>query len=180
MDNESKKPGINDLFVDARPMAGYLYDLVQGRRLGLRVALEGFLAAAAEVIDNQSLYGERAGISAKDFESFVTALERIDEIDKCLRVAHKLVEVLEESRALLDDQAQRQIFSYARIVEARAKAYGDSEVLARYEKTRAYRSATGLKAAKTRRRNEAELEVPENQELPEELPTELPGAEESR
>jgi hypothetical protein len=184
MDSESKKPALNDLFVDARPCAEYLIDLAPGERQGLRVALDGFLEAAAEVVDNQSHYGDRAGISEKDFETFSIAVERKDQIQARLRVARKLVEVLEESEAVHDDSAQRQIFGFAQVIEARAKAYGDPELLARYEKTRAYRSAVGIKAAKTRRRNEAELESPQNEELPQELPIELPielpAVEESR
>lgn len=180
MEPEIKKPALNDLFVDARPCADYLYDLEPGDRQGLRVELDGFVVAADEVIDNQQHYGERAGISDKDFALFTTAVERRDEIRKRLRVARKLVEVLEESEAVHDDSAQRQIFGFAQIVEARAKAYGDSELLARYEKTRAYRSAVGVKAAKTRRRNEAELEQPVNEELPANVTSELPATEEAR
>jgi hypothetical protein len=180
MEKESKKPALNDLFVDARPCADYLIDLEQGERQGLRVELEGFPDSAAEVMDNQPLYGERAGISDKDFQAFVTAVERRDEIRKHLRVARKLVEVLEESEAVQDDQAQRQIFGFAQVIEARARAYGDPELLARYERTRAYRSAVGVKAARTRRRNEAELEQPQNEELPGEVTTDFPPIEEAR
>jgi hypothetical protein len=184
MEKEVKQPGLNDLFVDARPCIGYTVDLQPGERQGLRVQMEGFDESAAEVIDNQEDYGERAGISDKDFQGFVTTVERRNELRKHLRVARKLVEILEESEAVHDDQAQRQIFGFAQVAEARARAYGDPEILARYEKTRAYRSAVGVKAAKTRRRNEADLEQPQNDDRPEELldqvETELPAAESAR
>jgi hypothetical protein len=173
MEKESKKPALNDLFLDARPCADYVFDLEQGERQGLRVALEGFSESAAEVIDNQPLYGERAGISEKDFQAFATTVERRDELRKHVRVARKLLEVLEESEAVHDDQAQRQIFGFAQIVEARARAYGDPEILARYAQTRAYRSAVGVKAAKTRRRNDAELDQPQNDDLSDDLPGDI-------
>ena len=80
--------------------------------------------------------------------------ERIAQIDAKLPAASKLVEMMEETRALLDDQRQRLISAVASVAEAQAKAFGDSDTLARYEKTRAYRSAIGLKAARTRRRNQ--------------------------
>lgn len=178
MPEDIKKPAIIDLYFDIRHMDGNLYDLEPGARQGLRVATEGFDEAANEVIDNQSVYGERAGISAKDAEAFTGAVERKRDIDKHLRVARKIVEVLEETGALEDDQAQRLIFGFAQIIEARARAYGDSQILARYEKTRAYRSAAGFKAARTRRRNEAELEQPGNEQPGnDEQPGELPDDE---
>jgi len=179
MEKESKKPSIDDLFLDARPLAERLFDLPPGERQGLRVAMDGFDEAAAEVIDFQPRYGARAGISEQDFEAFTHTVTCRNEIRKHLRVARKLLEVLEESDAVYDDQAQRQIFSFAQIIEARAKAYGDPEILAKYEKTRAYRSAIGYKAAKTRRRNEAELEQPENDDLPEDPAEDLSVTDES-
>ena len=170
MAKESKVPSLDDLFVDVRHLADRLIDLEPGERQGLRVGLEGFDEAAAEVIDFQPRWGERAGISEKDFEAFTATLGHRNEIRKHLRVAHKLVELLEESDAVYDDQAQRQIFGFAQVIEARARAYGDPDIMARYEKTRAYRSAVGYKAAKTRRRNEAELEQPQSDELSGALP----------
>ena len=171
MAEEIKKPAIIDLFCDIRHMEGNLYDLEPGERQGLRVATEGFSEAADEIIDNQPVYGKRAGISTEDAEAFTGAVERKRDIDKHLRVARKLVEVLEETGALEDDTTQRLAFGFAQIIEARARAFNDPEILAKYEKTRAYRSAAGIKAAKTRRRNEeAELDQPDNDELPGDLP----------
>ena len=179
MAEDIKKPAIIDLHFDIRHMAGKLYDLEPGARQGLRVATEGFSDVADEIIDNQPIFGERAGISAKDAEAFIGAVERKRDIDKHLRVARKIVEVLEETAALEDDQAQRQAFGFAQIIDARARAYNDPEILARYEKTRAYRSAAGIKAARTRRRNEeAELEQPGNNEPGnDEQPGDLPADE---
>lgn len=54
------------------------------------------------------------------------------------------------------------VSAIASMAEAQAKAFGDSSILARYEKTRAYRSAAALKAARTRRRNQEDaLAAPE-------------------
>lgn len=171
MSGDIKNPAIIDLFFDVRHMQGKLYDLEPGARQGLRVATEGFSDVVDEIIDNQPLYGPRGGIATADFETFTGAVERKRDIDKHLRVARKLVEVLEESGAVEDDTTQRLAFGFAQIIEARARAFNDPEILARYEKTRAYRSAAGFKAAKTRRRNEeAELEQPGNDEQPADRP----------
>lgn len=56
---------------------------------------------------------------------------------------------------MLDDRLQRQVFNIANTVERRAKMLHSDELLARYGKTRKYRSATGHKAARTRKRNQA-------------------------
>jgi hypothetical protein len=165
MAEETKKLSIHDLNFDARPLAEYLVDLEPGERQGLRVAGEDFPVVVGEVKDLQPIFGARAGITDEEVEEFSTAVDRTHEIDKHLRVARKIVEVLEESRAVQDDKAQRMAFGFAQIIEARARTFGDSQLLARYEKTRAYRSAAGFKAARTRRRNEeAELEQPGNDE----------------
>jgi hypothetical protein len=168
----------NPYILDIRHMAEYLFDVEVGARQGLRFAQEGFREAIDEFRANQATYGERAGISQRDFEMLITELERYDEIEKHMYQASKLAEKLEESHAIADDKLQRMVFGYAHIIEARARAFGDSELLAVYERVRAYRSAIGVKAAKTRRRNEAELENPQNPELPE-LPGELPPISET-
>jgi hypothetical protein len=177
MAKEDKQLDTDHLRFDIRHMAEYLADIEVGARQGLRVTQTGFREAVTEIFTNQKNYGDRAGISERDFQAMQVLLERHEEIKKYLYQARKLAEVLEESSAVTDDQLQRMVFGFAQIIEARAKAFGDPDILARYEQVRAYRSAVGLKAAKTRRRNEAELEDPQNDELPDELPEvpELPG-----
>ena len=62
--------------------------------------------------------------------------------------------MLEETRAMLEDQRQRAAHGFARSVEDRATTRDDGELLlARYQKTRVYRSAIALKGIRTRRRN---------------------------
>lgn len=184
MAKEDKQLDTAHLLFDIRHMGGYLSDVETGARQGLRVAQPGFREAVAELFTNQPNYGERAGISERDFQAMQVLLERHEEIKKYLYQARKLAEMLEESSAVTDDQLQRMVFGFAQIIEARAKAFGDPDILAKYEQLRAYRSAIGLKAAKTRRRNEAEIEDPQNDELPElpevpEVPGEQPPAVET-
>lgn len=171
----SKKPDVGVLVVDARPMQDFVRDVPHGARQSLRFTYDGFDEAFHEVVSCQTVLGERAGILPRDVDALVLARQRIAMIDDLLPAAHKLVELLEDSRAVLDDQSQRLITGMAQMVEARAKVDEDTELLARYDKLRAYRSSLGLKAAKTRRRNEAELGQPENEETPEELSQALPA-----
>lgn len=174
MTKQDQQLDTDHLVLDVRHMADWLADVVLGARQGLRSEHEGFPVVVDEVCINQPNYGERAGISPQDFEAFTQALERRDELRKYLYKATKITEKLEESYAVTVDQLQRMVFGFANIIDARAKAFDDEEILALYERVRAYRSAIGLKAAKTRRRNEAGLEQPENEELPGEVTQDLP------
>ena len=72
----------------------------------------------------------------------------------------KFLEVMQETRAVLEDKRQRIIYNVASSVDRREKETPGLQ--AKYEKTRAYRSAIAKKAVKTRLKNaEAEAEAAE-------------------
>jgi hypothetical protein len=179
-----KQQDDNPFFLDVRHLADRLSDKEVGARQGYRVEQPGFADVIREFLANQERYGERAGITQRDLDRLMDAIGRRDEIDKHLYKARMIHERLEETRAVTDDEIQRMVFGLAQVIDARAKAFGDTEILGLYERVRTYRSATAVKAAKTRRRNEAELGEPENEETPGELtgePTEdLPAVGEAR
>jgi hypothetical protein len=158
-----------------RHLAPRLADTEVGARQGFRVEQPGFPDVVREFLANQASYGERAGITQRDLDMLLDAISRRDEIDKHLYKARMIFERLEETRSVTDDEIQRMVFGFAQVIDARAKAFGDTDILGLYERVRAYRSAIGLKAAKTRRRNEAELGEPQNEESSDALPGELPG-----
>lgn len=176
MKNKDKQVDENPYIVDVRHLADRLSDTEVGARQGFRVEQPGFPDVVREFIANQERYGERAGISQRDLDALLVAIDQRDEIDKHLYKARKIFERLEETRAVTDDGIQRMVFGLAQVVDARAKAFGDADILGVYERVRNYRSAIGLKAAKTRRRNENELDEAQNEELPAEPPAELPEA----
>lgn len=157
MANDPKRPRIGELAVDATELEGKLVDLPKGARRRLRGDQPGLAKAMKEIRDNQPLYGEMAGVTGRNFEDLRATDELIAEIDARLPAARKLVEILEESRAVAADKRHRLISAVASAVEMQAKAHGDSELLARYEQTRVYRSAIAKKAWRTRRRNQEEL-----------------------
>ena len=168
MANDPTKPIVGELAVDCISIGGDLIDLPPGKLQRLRTEQPNFPRALTEILANQESFGERAGITPLVFQELLLANQRIDAIDERLPAARKLVEVLEESRAMRVDQRQRLVSTIAKTVELQAKARGDEEVLARYAETRAYRSAIGKKAARTRRRNEERenepVEAPESPE----------------
>ena len=63
------------------------------------------------------------------------------------------MELLVETRAQLDDRRHRQVVAIANSVDSRAKLQDGDELVARYERTREYRSEIGVKSWKTRRKN---------------------------
>lgn len=140
------------LVIDVSTLASYLIDLPAGAMQGMRTAQDGWDGVVAEVGANQAENGEAAGITATDFARFQTLNEQYAQVVAYLPAAEKLVEILQESKANIDNQRQRLASAFAQSVEMRAKASSDSKLLAKYEKTRAYRSAIADKAAKTRRK----------------------------
>jgi hypothetical protein len=163
MSSDPKRPDVGDLVVDATDLAGIIVDLPPGKRLGLRSTQPGFDGVVGEIRANQPILGAQAGLRDEDVAAIDADLAQKAEIQARLPAARKMVELLEETDAVLDDRLQRRVFSIAQAVESRAKMLGDDELLARYAKTREYRSAIGNKAARTRQRNLAEQD-----ELPDE------------
>jgi len=155
MPGNPQNPAVGDLHIDASVLAPHIVDLPPGDMQGLRIEKEGLATVIAEINANQAACGDKAGITQGDFSDFTTAHDAITKIDSFLAPARKLVELLEETRASLVDQRERLIHAFAKSVDGRAKTKGGAELLAKYEKTRAYRSLTADKAVKTREKNKA-------------------------
>jgi len=153
MSNSVEPLALDTLVFDCTDVAPFLVDLPRGARRGMVPEREGFSEVVNEITTNQASFGEKAGITPSDFDSFQESNQRIALIDARLPALRKLVEKLEETRALEDDKRQRQIYTLAESIERRARTNHDESLLAAYEKTRAYRSAPGKKAMKTREKN---------------------------
>jgi len=161
----SSVDAIGSLSVDCTALEPVLIDIPPGARQGLRVSRPGFDLAVAEITANQANLGQRAGVTQWDIDQLTEMNRSIEMIDAKLPAAEKLVEMLQETRAVLDDRRHRQVVAIANGVEGRAKVQGSDELLARYQNTREYRSEVGVKAWQTRRRNEraANAEAPQGQ-----------------
>jgi hypothetical protein len=160
MSNDPKRPDVGDLVVDATDLAGIIVDLPPGGRLGLRSTQPGFEGVVGELRANQPAMGAQAGLRDEDLAGLEQDLAHRAEIQLRLPAARKMVELLEETDAVIGDRLQRRVFSMGQTIEARAKMLGDDALLARYAKTREYRSAIGNKAARTRQRNLADQDDP--------------------
>ena len=153
MPNPVLPVALDSLVVDCTPLASFIVDLARGARRGMQVEQEGFSEVIAEILTNQQKYGDKAGITATDFQAFKDANDHVAAIDIHLPALRKLVELLEETRANEDDKRQRQASGFAVSLERRFATTKDAEMLAKYERTRTYRSAIAVKGAKTRAKN---------------------------
>lgn len=152
--SDPKNPLPGELSIDASDLAPFIVDLPPGGMRGLRPEQDNLNEVRKEIVANQPKYGDTAGITNSVFTQFQTVDQQIEQIDKFLQPAEKLVEVLIESRARLVDQRERLVAGMAESAERQAKTSGNDELLARYATTREYRSQTAMKAAKTRKKNE--------------------------
>lgn len=155
MGEEIMKVPVGSLAVDCTHMTSWVKDYPPGELIGKRATQEGYEAAVDEIIANQLSWGSKVGVSADDIRGIRLADMRIAMIDACLPAARKMVEMLEETRIVVDDERHRRISKVAALVDAQTKTGPQPDLLARYEKTRAYRSQAAMKAVRTRRQNAA-------------------------
>ena len=140
-----------ELAVDATSIVLYAVLLARGALRGLLREQDGIDDVLREIVANQANIGARAGVMAEDVHVIQLATERLAEVRKYLSAVRKLLQILESTEAHLDNERHQMIHIIATSVDRRAKKASNKDLYARYEKTRAYRSASANKAAKTRR-----------------------------
>jgi hypothetical protein len=150
MASDPKNPVVGEIHIDATACLPYAVDLPPGGTAGMLPEQQGIAEAIGEVTANQAAWGPKAGITAEDLATVMNAHAKVEEIDHYLPAARKMVEILEETRAQQVDIRERGLRAIAHIVDGRGRLQGDTELLAKYEKTRAYRSITAMKGVKTR------------------------------
>jgi hypothetical protein len=143
--------------IDGSEFNEYGEDLGPKECQGFQTTREGYSEVYVEILANHALYGAKAGIPDADVTDMTTANERIARIDLFLPAYLKAAEILTETRAKLDDQRQRIALNSAASVDRRSLHH--PELLAKYQKTREYRSAIAKKAAKTRAKKAAEAKA---------------------
>jgi hypothetical protein len=144
-------PRSGELVIDARALESFLVDLPEGETQGMRREQEGIADVVQEISDTQSAWGQKAGVTPDEVSGIVTMTAQIAQIRAYRPAVAKLLEMLDETEALLEDKRDTLIRTVAESVDAKAKTVGP-DLFAKYEKTRAYRSAVANKAAKTRKR----------------------------
>jgi hypothetical protein len=147
---DPKNPIMGQLVFDGAEFT-YAVDLPPGACQGMLCTRDGYVDACAEIIANQPAWGAKAGIAAEEVTELTTANERIARIDTFLPAMMKAVEILTETRYMLDDRRQRIVMDAAQSVDRRAAKQPD--LVAKYENTRNYRSAIAKKGLKTKAKN---------------------------
>jgi hypothetical protein len=145
-------PSNGELLIDARSLGSFLIDLPENGTLGMRREQEGITEVVAEIKGNQEKWGAQAGVTVAEVAGIVTSTAQIAQIRLYRPAVAKLLEMLDETEAMLEDKRDTLIRTVAGSVDVKAMANG-GEATAKYEKTRAYRSASGDKAAKARKKN---------------------------
>ena len=140
--------------VDASPAAPFAVYRQRGQPPAKRREQRGLADVFEEIFGNQLTLGARAGVTAEDIAALHQDNAQIATARSYLAPARKLVKALEYIEADVDERRHKRISAIASALDRRAEVRGNEDLVLRYEKTRAYRSAIGLKAARTRRRNE--------------------------
>ena len=150
MTKDPKNPVPGDLSIDCTPLADLVVDLPPGAMSGMRKEHAGIDALLTEVAANHKTYGARAGIRDEDTQMLAKLTEQIQGTRKYKEPLRKLLEIVTETEAALDNERHQRISSIATSVEQRAKIPGNEDLMSLYRATREYRSAVGKKAAHTR------------------------------
>jgi len=162
MAGDATNPEVGERVFDGSEFT-YLKDITPREMLGLRTAQLGLEEVLKEIRAHQAEWGGKAGLTADDFAELETISQRIARIDAFIAPVQKFLEMLTETRYLLEDKRQRFVLNLASSVDRRGKENPD--LLAKYEQTRNYRSAAAKKALKTRLKN-AEQPQEEEQDPP--------------
>lgn len=144
-------PIMGQFVIDGSEFAPYAVDLAPGECQGMLVTREGFSDVCKEILSNQAAWGVKGGILEQEVTDLTTTNERIARIDIFIPVVAKLLEILTETRYVLDDKRQRIVMDAAKAVDRRAGK--TPELKAKYEKTREYRSALAKKGLQTKAKN---------------------------
>jgi hypothetical protein len=148
---DPKNPIVGQLAIDGQEFEDYGVDLPPGGCQGMLATREGFENVCKELIANHPAWSAKAGIPDQEIDELKLINERIARIDIFLPAFEKAVEILTETRYMLDDKRQRIVLDAAQAVDRRAKKNDD--LYARYQKTREYRSVIAKKGLKTKAKN---------------------------
>ena len=155
---DPKNPVMGQFVFDGAEFVDYAVDLPPGACKGMLSTREGFDEVCQEIAANQATWGTKAGIAEQEIAELTTISERIVRIDAFLPAVAKFLEILTETRYLLDDRRQRIVMDAAQSVDRRSGK--QPELNAKYQKTREYRSAIAKKGLKTKGKNAQQMGAP--------------------
>jgi hypothetical protein len=149
-DSEARYNG--PLILDVTSLKDDIVDLAPRSMMGLKREKPNFDAAQSELVKAKTGALDKVGIAGSVVDRIVTRTDKLTAIRLRKDIAMKLVEVLEETEAYLEDMREGDIAVVAKAVQTAAK-HIDRSVLASFEAMLSYYSQNADKAATTRRKN---------------------------
>ncbi|WP_156339233.1 hypothetical protein [Chondromyces crocatus] len=146
------QPYAGPLSHDITALAPILVDLAPGSLRGLRAEQPGLHEVLAELTKSLPIFGDAAGVGPQLHQELTTCNDNLARIRAAQSVVAKWREVLDESYAYYAHEREVVIGQVADAVKSSARRK-DTSLLAPFEKTVAYNSQVGLRAAKTRKKN---------------------------
>lgn len=140
---------VGTLVADVTTLGDKLFDLPPGEMQRLRREQEGM----AEVVSELESTASTLPAAAAPYAEFVEKTATLQKIRAARVIADKISEVLAESEAKHEHERENALSMLVDVVKSTAKRTGDKAVLATFEKSVAYVAQTGVKAAKTRKKN---------------------------
>jgi hypothetical protein len=146
------------LIVNATAVATLLFDLAPAAMRALKREQEGFAGVLSELSNALTKHGATIGVASDIFQKIQAKTTNIGTLRSLRDDAKKLVEVLEESIALQEDEREAELSMLSDSVK-RAVARKDPGIEGAFEKLLVYVAQVGVKAAATRRKNEEAAET---------------------
>ncbi len=152
MSTNSATPYNGSLVVDVTALKDDLVDLPPRAMVGLKREKENFTAALNELVQAKSGKLDTIGVANAVVERIETRTTKLPAIRVQRDIAAKLVEVLDETEAHLEDAREGDMAIVAKAAQTTAQ-HVDAGALASFEATLSYYSQNADKAVATRRRN---------------------------
>jgi hypothetical protein len=152
---QAAQPYVGAVKIDLSALAARLVDMAPGATIPLRRAQAGFPGVVVEIKTNYPTAGSAAGIPESVYAEFMACTDDIEKIDESRATVAKILEVLDETRALREHERQVTVSLMVDTLRSTARRRKKPALLAPFEKSIKYFSQNGEKAAKARRQREA-------------------------
>jgi hypothetical protein len=120
---------------------------------GLRTDQPGLFGATTELADATQAARDAAGIPQGVYDHFLLSNQTVTTIDQYIETVARMAEVLRQSRAWHVDARNNDISLMVDAMRSLALRRRDDSAMVQFQKTLAYHSQIGEKAAQTRKKN---------------------------
>jgi hypothetical protein len=162
-----RTPFTGTLTLDLTPKKDLIFDLPPGVGRQLKGEKPGFPEVHGELNKSLPVHAPTLGLAAEMLTRINTTTTNIEDLRAALADVEKLVEVLNESVALHENDREADLATVVDAVRKTSRRLGGA-IEAAFEKTINYHSQIAAKAAATRKKNAAAAQAEEDaQEKPE-------------